>query len=198
MRESCRELLEGNQRWVAARLEEDPNFFKRLARGQKPKYLWIGCADSRVPATQITDMPPGEIFVHRNVANLVVPSDLNMLSVVEFAVGILAVQDIIVCGHYGCGGVEAALENRPLGLVDHWLAHIRRIRDSHAETLNSLDFKERFRRLVELNVAQQVEDLSRLPGIRRAWRDGKTLRLHGWVYSVEDGILRDLEVSKSG
>lgn len=193
------ELLKHNRDWSAARQQEDPDFFKRLAAQQNPDYLWIGCSDSRVPANQITGLEPGEVFVHRNVANQVHPSDLNMLSVVEYAVDVLGVTDIILCGHYGCGGVKAAVDGQRHGIVDHWLQPIRDTAELHRELLDSIDNEEeRLNRLCELNIAAQINSLSRTPVIQQAWQQGIKLSIHGWVYGLHDGLLRDLDCTVSG
>jgi len=170
------------------------DFFEHLARQQAPEYLWIGCSDSRVPANQIVGLMPGELFVHRNVANLVVPGDLNGLSVLQYAVDVLHVRHVIVCGHYGCGGVRSALEDSRLGLVDGWLAHVRRVRQRHAEALAAIaDAEARARRLCELNVIEQALSVCRTDVAQEAWTRGQPLAVHGWIYDVADGLLRDLQ-----
>jgi carbonic anhydrase len=192
-------LLANNRRWAAETKERDPDFFPTLSRQQRPDYLWIGCADSRVPASQIVDMPPGTIFVHRNVANLVVHTDFNFLSVLQYAVEVLHVSDVIVCGHYGCGGVEAAFDHRQLGLIDNWLRNIIDTYYLHQEDLRQLsDRQTRLNRLCELNVMEQVANVTQTSIVQAAWRRGQKLAVHGWVYSVQDGILQDLNVSVSG
>lgn len=176
---------------------QDPDFFSRLAEQQSPHYLWIGCSDSRVPANQIVLLPPGEMFVHRNVANVVVHTDLNCLSAIQFAVEALQVSHIIVCGHYGCGGVEAALLDKRLGLIDNWLRHVQDVHIKHRAEIDSiLSEAERAARLCELNVIEQVASVSQTTIVRDAWARGQTLTVHGWIYGLEDGLLRDLEVSR--
>ena len=188
-------LFDNNRRWAAAMRAEDPQFFDRLVRQQSPEFLWIGCADSRVPANQIVGLLPGEMFVHRNVANVVVPTDLNCLSVLQYAVDVLGVRHVIVCGHYGCGGVRAALEGARHGLVDNWLQHVRDVQQAHARRLDGLaDADERHEVLCELNVAQQVRNVCGTTVVQDAWRRGQALAVHGWIYSLADGLLRDLEV----
>jgi len=185
-------LFENNRNWAADVERERPGFFAGLAEQQAPSILWIGCADSRVSANQITGLDPGEIFVHRNVANVVPQADINALSVVQYAVEVLNVEHIVVCGHYGCGGVQAALNGQRLGLLDDWLLHIKEIRRKHCEALDPLDETTRFRRLCELNVIEQVANVSRTSIVREAWRGGQTLSIHGWIYELTDGLLRDL------
>ena len=192
-------LLEQNRAWSEAVRAEDPRFFARLAGQQAPRYLWIGCSDSRVPANQITGLAPGEVFVHRNVANLVVHTDLNCLSAIEFAIGVLKVRDVIVCGHYGCSGVRAALGRERIGLADNWLRHVQDVEAKHAGVLGQLaDRVARERRLCELNVAEQVRHVCETSVVREAWERGQPLSVHGWIYDLEDGLLRDLEVSRHG
>lgn len=187
------ELFEQNRKWAASYKERDPDFFLRLSKQQAPKYLWIGCADSRVPANQVVDMDPGELFVHRNVANIVVHTDFNCLSVMQFAVEVLKVEHIIVCGHYGCGGVRAAFEGRPLGLIDNWLRNIKDVYEKYRAELAAIDtHSERIDRLCELNVQQQVENVCHTSIVQQAWSAGQSLAVHGWIYSIEDGLLRDL------
>jgi carbonic anhydrase len=176
---------------------DDPDFFQRLAKQQSPQYLWIGCADSRVPANQIVGLLPGELFVHRNVSNVVSLEDPNCLSVVQFAVDVLQVRHIIVCGHYGCGGVQAALEGRTLGLSDVWLRYVREVRDAHLEVLNGLPEAQRFERLCELNVVSQVSNLARTAILGDAWSRGQSVSIHGWIYAISNGLLQDLGVSIS-
>jgi carbonic anhydrase len=188
-------LFENNRRWVAKMTATDPGFFQKLSRQQTPKYLWIGCADSRVPANEIVGLLPGELFVHRNVSNVVALDDPNCLSVIQFAVDVLHVEHIIVCGHYGCGGVEAALRNRTLGLSDHWLKYVRNIRDKHWAQLSVLDEVVQFKRLCELNVIEQVLNVSRTSIAHHAWSKQQKVSIHGWIYSIENGLLRDLSVS---
>jgi carbonic anhydrase len=189
-------LFEYNAQWAKKIKAEDPDFFKKLSEQQSPEYLWIGCSDSRVPANQITGLLPGEIFVHRNVANLVIHTDLNCLSVVQYAVEALKVKHIIVCGHYGCGGVAAALENRPLGLIDNWLRNIKDIYYRYEERFEGcIDQEERVDILCELNVIEQVANLCHTSVVQEAWNRGQELSVHGWIYSIRDGILRDLDAS---
>ena len=193
------DLLERNRRWAARQHARDPDFFVRLARQQSPKLLWIGCSDSRVPANQVIDLDPGEVFVHRNVANVVVHSDLNCLAVLQFAVEVLRVEHVIVCGHYGCGGVRAALADRQHGLIDNWLRHIKDVWQAHQAELATIDDADRReRRLCELNVVHQVANISHTPILQNAWTQGHAVGVHGWIYDVADGLLRDLGVSRSG
>ncbi|HET7819876.1 MAG TPA: carbonate dehydratase [Bacteroidia bacterium] len=189
-------LLNGNKEWVARMKQEDPNFFDKLAKGQNPPVLWIGCADSRVPANQITGTKPGSIFVHRNIANMVVHSDMNMLSVLDYAVNVLKVKHVIVCGHYGCGGVLAAMGNQQFGLIDNWLRHIKDVYRLHRDELDKIsDFDKRAKRLVELNVIEQVFDLSKTSIIQNSWQANEQPEIHGWVYDVSNGIIKDLNVT---
>ncbi len=191
-------LLANNRTWAARMTARQPDFFSRLSALQRPRYLWIGCADSRVPANEIAGMLPGEIFVHRNVANVVVHTDLNCLSVVQFAVDVLKVRHIIVCGHYGCGGVRAALDDARLGLIDHWLRHVQDIRNRHATTLAALpDDTARWRRLCELNVHEQVTNVCRTTIVTDAWARGQALTVHGLIYGLEDGLLHELGLAVS-
>ena len=200
------QLLEQNRVWVAETLRRDPEFFEELAREHRPHFLWIGCSDARVPANVITHTPSGEMFVHRNIANQVVPTCANLLAVLEYAVEALGVRDIIVCGHSGCGGVKAALESGdadvhlPYGHVDQWISNIRTVMRLHADELDALrhDPERRYERLVELNVAEQVHNLSRTSVVREAWARGTDLRLHGCVYRLQEGVLRDLGVTTDG
>lgn len=190
-------LFTNNRRWVERVTRDDPTFFERLRNQQRPEILWIGCSDSRVPANQIIGLLPGDVFVHRNVANLVVHTDLNCLSVVQFAVDALKVRHVIVCGHYGCGGVGAALNDQRLGLVDNWIRHVTDVRDLHADALSRItDPDARWRELCELNVQAQVVNLSNTTIVRDAWSRGQELHLHGWIYDVADGLLKDLEVAQ--
>ncbi len=190
------DLLKHNRVWAAERAREDPGYFKRLSQLQKPDYLWIGCSDSRVPANVITGLEPGEVFVHRNVANLVHRGDLNLLSVLEFAVESLDIKSIIVCGHHGCGGVRAAVDGDRHGIIDHWLQPIRDVAEKHEPRLAEIDDPaKQLDHLCELSIASQVESLARTPIIQSAWRRGKELKIHGWVYSLDDGLLRDLDCS---
>jgi len=188
-------LFDNNRRWATGMRAKDPQFFERLVRQQSPEFLWIGCSDSRVPANEIVGLLPGEMFVHRNVANVVVPTDLNCLSVLQYAVDVLGVRHVIVCGHYGCGGVRAALEGARHGLVDSWLQHVRDVQHAHAARLDALaDADERHEVLCELNVATQVRNVCETTVVRDAWRRGQALAVHGWIYSLADGLLRDLGV----
>lgn len=194
--DTYKELLKGNKRWVAEKLNQDPDFFERLAKGQSPEVLWIGCSDSRVPANEITGTNPGEVFVHRNIANMVVHSDMNLLSVLDYAVNILKVKHVIVCGHYGCGGVAAAMTNEQYGLVDNWLRHIKDVYRLHHQELDGIeDQNQRLKRFVELNVIEQVFDLSKTSIIQNAWRNRELPMVHGWVYDIKTGIIQDLGVS---
>ncbi len=189
-------LFENNRAWAASIRQQDAEFFEKLARQQAPKHLWIGCSDSRVPANQIVGLLPGELFVHRNVANIVVHTDLNCLSVIQFAVDVLKVEHVIVCGHYGCGGVKAALSQESLGLVDNWLRHVQDVRQKHEAELAALpDFAQRHDRLCELNVLEQMSNVCQTSILRDAWRRGQSVAVHGWIYSVNDGLLRDLEMT---
>lgn len=186
-------LMKNNRAWAARMNKERPGFFEKLKHQQTPEYLWIGCADSRVPANEIAGLLPGEMFVHRNVANLVVPSDLNAMSVVQFAVDVLRVKHIIVCGHYECSGVRAAMGGDEVGLADNWLAHVRDVRDRHEHELAECATEaERYRRLCELNVSEQLQHLARSVPVTRAWKFGQDLTLHGLIYGVGDGLLHDL------
>ncbi len=188
-------LLENNKNWAERIERETPGFFEELSTQQTPEYLWIGCADSRVPANQIVNLPPGEVFVHRNIANVVVHTDLNCLSVIQYAVEVLKVKHIIVCGHYGCGGVKASLGDPKNGLVDHWLRHIRDVYRFHAIELDAInDSENRENRLCELNVIEQVANVSNFTTVLNAWQAGQELSVHGWIYGLEDGRLKDLNV----
>jgi carbonic anhydrase len=192
-------LIESNRRWAAAIRANDPAFFDRLSNQQRPKYLWIGCSDSRVPANQITGLAPGEVFVHRNVANVVVHADLNCLSVIQFAVDLLQVEHIIVCGHYGCSGVQATLEGLRVGLADNWLRHVNDVAHKHRELLDAARSSAHRRdRLCELNVIEQVVNVCQTTVVRDAWDRGQRLEVHGWLYGVHDGLLRDLELGVGG
>jgi carbonic anhydrase len=191
-------LLEKNKKWADSIKESDPTFFEKLSTQQRPEYLWIGCSDSRVPANQIVDLLPGEIFVHRNIANLVVHTDLNCLSVIQFAVDVLQVKHIIVCGHYECGGIKAAMDDEDHGLIDNWLRHIKdtyRIYQGKLDTLESSIERENL--LCELNVIEQVANVCHTTVVRNAWRRKQELTIHGWVYSISDGIVKNLEVGSS-
>ncbi|PZM15722.1 carbonic anhydrase [Rhizobium tubonense] len=189
-------LLSNNKVWAAQKTSANPNYFRDLSAIQKPDYLWIGCSDSRVPANVITGLEPGEVFVQRNVANLVHPTDLNLLSVVEFAVEVLGVRQIIVCGHYGCGGIRAAMDGESHGIIDHWLQPIRDVADSNFSCLEHIENEDkRLERLCELSVIAQVDRLARTPIIRSAWRANKQIVIHGWIYGLTDGLLTDLRCS---
>lgn len=189
-------LLENNKEWVAKQLEKDPEFFEKLSKGQQPPLLWIGCSDSRVPANEIIGAPAGEVFVHRNIANMVIHTDMSMLSVLDYAINILKVKHVIVCGHYGCGGVQAALTNQHIGLIDNWIRHIKDVYRFHKDELNSIkDEKQKFDRFVELNVTEQVKDLAKTSIIQGAWESGQQVHLHGWVYDLKDGFIKDLNVN---
>lgn len=189
-------LLENNKKWVAEQLEKDPEFFERLSKGQQPPILWIGCSDSRVPANQIIGAEPGEVFVHRNIANMVIHSDMNMLSVMDYAVNALKVKHIIVCGHYGCGGVQTAMTNKHVGIIDNWVRHIKDVYRLHASTLDAIsDEKARFDKFVELNVQEQVNDVAKTTIVQKAWSNGQDLHVHGWVYDIKDGLINDLGIS---
>jgi len=191
-------LFDNNRAWAERIRKQDPDFFPKLARQQSPQYLWIGCADSRVPANEIVDLLPGELFVHRNIANLVVHTDLNCLSVIQFAVEMLKVKHIIVCGHYGCSGVQAAFQHHRLGLSDNWLRHIQDVGQKHAAQLEHFADEEKiFRRLCELNVIEQVASVCQTTIVLDAWDRGQGLSVHGWIYGLEDGLLRDLSVTVS-
>jgi carbonic anhydrase len=196
MEKSYQRLIKNNKTWVAEQLQLDPNFFENLSKGQTPEYLWIGCSDSRVPAESITGTEPGEMFVHRNIANMVVHSDMNMLSVLSYAVDVLKVKHIIVCGHYGCGGVMAAMKNQQFGLIDNWLRHIKDVYRYHHDELDAIkDETLRARRFVEVNVQEQVHDLGKTSIVQNAWKRGQQLHLHGWVYDIQDGLINDLGVN---
>ena len=186
-------LLENNKRWASRTSEANPEFFKILSMQQNPEYLWIGCSDSRVPANQIVDLLPGELFVHRNVANVVVHTDHNCLSVMQYAVEVLKVKHIMVVGHYGCGGVQAVLNEDRFGFIDNWLRHVGDVKEKHLEQLNALPEKQRLDRLIELNVIEQVRNVSRTRIVQDAWLRGQELTVHGWVYGLENGHLHDLE-----
>ena len=188
-------LLVKNRAWATAMTAEDPEFFARLSSQQAPRYLWIGCSDSRVPANQIVGLLPGEMFVHRNVANVVVHSDLNCLSAIQFAVDVLRVEHIIVCGHYGCGGVLAAFRDEKMGLIDNWLRHVQDVAQSHVHELATLTGVAREDRLCELNVAEQVLNAARSTVVRDAWMRGQALSVHGWVYTLSDGLVHDQKVT---
>jgi carbonic anhydrase len=196
MEKSYSRLIENNKTWVADQLQMDPAFFDKLSKGQSPEYLWIGCSDSRVPAESITGTEPGEMFVHRNIANMVVHSDMNLLSVLSYAVDVLKVKHIIVCGHYGCGGVMAAMKNQQFGLIDNWLRHIKDVYRYHHQELDAIEDETlRARRFVEVNVQEQVHDLGKTSIVQNAWKRNQSLHLHGWVYDIQDGLINDLKVN---
>ena len=195
---SIQDLLASNRRWAERVKAQDPEFFQRLSMQQAPEYLWIGCSDSRVPANEIVDMQPGELFVHRNVSNLVVNTDMNCLSVIQYAVEVLKVKHILVVGHYGCGGVRAALDTKALGLIDNWLRHVRDLARAHRDELAGLSDDDRVNRLCELNVIAQVQNVAHTTIAQNAWRVGQPLTIHGWVYSLRDGVVKDLKVSIAG
>ncbi len=196
MEKFYKQLLENNRKWVSTKLEKDPDYFKKLSTGQKPPVLWIGCADSRVPANEIIGAGPGEVFVHRNIANMVVHSDMNMLSVLDYAVNVLQVKHIIVCGHYGCGGVQAAMTNKHIGLIDNWIRHIKDVYRFHHEELDAIqDETQRFNRFVEINVFEQVLDLGKTSIVQSAWERGQEVHVHGWVYDIHDGLINDMKVT---
>jgi carbonic anhydrase len=189
-------LLDRNKEWAEGIKASDPDFFQALAKQQSPTFLWIGCSDSRVPATQLVGMVPGELFVHRNVANVVVHTDFNCLSVMQYAVDVLKVDHIIVCGHHGCGGVKAAMDNPQLGLIDNWLRHVQDVLHEHQDLLANIEDEEkRLDRLCELNVIEQVLNVGRTTIVQGAWQRGQELVVHGWIYGLQDGLLRDLGVS---
>ncbi|HZP49508.1 MAG TPA: carbonate dehydratase [Vicinamibacterales bacterium] len=191
-------LFDSNRRWAAEVTSARPRFFERLAAQQTPGYLWIGCADSRVPANEIVGLDPGELFVHRNVGNVVVHTDLNCLSVLQYAVDVLKVGHVIVTGHYGCGGVQAALDNRKLGLIDNWLRHIQDVYRQHQATVDAVDASKRVDRLCELNVIQQAKHVCETTIVQDAWARGQTLSVHAWIYALKDGLLRDLKFTVAG
>ena len=193
------QLFENNKAWAERVRERDPEFFRRLSLQQSPEYLWIGCSDSRVPANQIVGLAPGELFVHRNVANVVAHTDFNCLSVLQFAVDVLKVRHVIVCGHYGCSGVHAALYQNRLGLMDNWLRHVQDVRQKHEPRLAAAnDELERCDRLCELNVVEQTANVCQTTIVREAWERGQELAVHGWIYGLQDGLLRDLNVTIAG
>ena len=199
MTDSLARLRANNRAWAESRTRADPDFFRRLCGLQAPDFLWIGCADSRVPANEIVGLAPGELFVHRNVANVVPPDDPNATAVLQYAVEVLRVEHVIVCGHYGCGGVQAALGEVLHGPVERWLTHVRDVRNAHADELARIaDPDARAHRLAELNVIAQVESVTRVAAVREAWHRGQPLAVHGWIYDLRDGLLRDLEVSVTG
>ena len=196
MSDFYKKILDNNKKWVQDKLAISPNYFKNLADGQEPPLLWIGCSDSRVPANEIIGAEPGEVFVHRNIANMVLHTDMNMLSVLDYAVNALKVKHVIVCGHYGCGGVKAAMGNTSIGIIDNWIRHIKDVYRFHHEELDAIvDEKERFNKFVEINVKEQVMDLAKTSIVQNAWKNGQELSLHGWVYGLNDGYVTDLGVN---
>lgn len=193
-----KKILDNNKKWVENSLALDPNYFQDLAEKQTPPLLWIGCSDSRVPANEIVGAKPGEVFVHRNIANMVIHSDMNMLSVLDYAVNVLKVKHIIVCGHYGCGGVQAAMNNQSIGIIDNWIRHIKDIYRLHQTYLDAIeDETERFNAFVEINVKEQVFDLAKTSIVQSAWKVGQELTLHGWAYGLNSGFVTDLDVNFS-
>lgn len=198
MSDFYKKILENNKVWVEKQLEIDADYFKDLSKGQNPPLLWIGCSDSRVPANEIIGAKPGEVFVHRNIANMVVHSDMNMLSVLDYAVNVLKVKHVLVCGHYGCGGVKAAMGNESIGIIDNWIRHIKDVYRLHDAYLNSIeDENERFNKFVEINVKEQVYDLTKTSIVQAAWKNGQDLTIHGWVYGLNSGFVTDLGVNFS-
>ena len=196
--EKLNSLFESNRQWAKDIRKADPTFFEKLSTQQSPKYLWIGCSDSRVPANEIVGLLPGELFVHRNVSNLVVHTDMNCLSVMQYAIAILKIKHIIVCGHYGCGGIAAAIEERPHGLIDNWLRNVREIYYLYEKEMLAIkDDNERINRLCEINVASQVFNVCNTTIVQEAWDQGQEITVHGWIYGINDGLLRDLNVSVS-
>jgi carbonic anhydrase len=194
-----KELLERNREWATQITASDPEFFQKLAQQQAPTYLWIGCSDSRVPSTQLVSLTPGEMFVHRNVANIVVHTDFNCLSVIQYAVEVLKVRHIIVCGHYGCGGVQAAMQNLTFGLIDNWLRHVQDVMKKHEGLLAAItDDTQRLNRLCELNVIEQVMHVSQTTILQSAWERGQEIAVHGWIYGLQDGLLRELNICITG
>lgn len=188
-------LFKNNRAWAAGKKLADPDYFTKLSEQQAPEILWIGCSDSRVPANQIIDLPPGEVFVHRNIANVVVHTDMNCLSVIQFAVEVLKVKHIVICGHYGCGGVKAAMDDTDHGLLDNWLRHIKDVSRFNAATLEGLNKEDKTDKLCELNVKEQVANVCNTPSVQRAWKRGADLTVHGWIYDIKNGILKDLHAS---
>lgn len=188
-------LFDNNRRWAGRISQEHPEFFEQLAKQQNPEYLWIGCSDSRVPSNQIIDLMPGEVFVHRNIANMVIHTDLNCLSVLQYAIDVLKVKHIMVVGHYGCGGVRAAMGNQRLGLIDNWLGHLRDVYRLHNDELMQMDEANRFDRLCELNVIEQVSNVTSSTIVQEAWARGQELAVHGWIYGIDNGLLTDLDVT---
>ena len=198
MPHTIKDLIDKNHAWADRMEREQPGFFKTLAQQQKPDYLWIGCSDSRVPANQVVDLAPGEVFVHRNIANVVPHTDLNVLSVLEFAVSVLKVEHVIVCGHYRCGGVAAALDGQRHGLIDNWLLHIKDVAARHAAALDGLPDDQRRARLAELNTIEQANNVCYTNVVQEAWAAGRSLTVRAWIYDVEDGLLRDLRFAVNG
>jgi carbonic anhydrase len=198
MSDFYKKIIDNNKKWVEDQLNIDPDYFKDLAKGQTPPLLWIGCSDSRVPANEIIGAKPGEVFVHRNIANMVIHSDMNMLSVLDYAVNVLKVKHVIVCGHFGCGGVKAAMGNQSVGIIDNWIRHIKDIYRLHHVYLDSIiDENERFNKFVEINVKEQVYDLAKTSIVQSAWKSGQELSIHGWVYGLNSGFVTDLGVNFS-
>ena len=198
MKDFYKKILDNNKEWVEQSLAKDPNYFQDLAKGQTPPLLWIGCSDSRVPANEIIGAKPGEVFVHRNIANMVVHTDMNMLSVLDYAVNVLKVKHGLVCGHYGCGGIKAAMGNSSIGIIDNWIRHIKNVYRLHNEYLDSIqDEDKRFNTFVEINVKEQVFDLAKTSIVQSAWKNEQELTLHGWVYGLNSGFVTDLQVNIS-
>jgi carbonic anhydrase len=198
MSDFYKKILDNNKKWVENQLNIDPEYFKDLAKSQTPPLLWIGCSDSRVPANEIIGAKPGEVFVHRNIANMVIHSDMNMLSVLDYAVNVLKVKHVLVCGHYGCGGIKAAMGNDSIGIIDNWIRHIKDIYRLHHQYLDSIvDENERFNKFVEINVKEQVYDLAKTSIVQAAWNSGQELTIHGWVYGLNSGFVTDLGVNFS-
>ena len=198
MEDFYKKILDNNKKWVETSLEKDPNYFEDLSKGQTPPLLWIGCSDSRVPANEIIGAKPGEVFVHRNIANMVVHSDMNMLSVLDYAVNVLKVKHVIVCGHYGCGGIQAAMGNDSIGIIDNWIRHIKDVYRLHRVFLDAIiNESDRFNAFVELNVKEQVFDLAKTSIVQAAWKAGQEVTLHGWVYGLNSGFVSDLDVNIS-
>lgn len=196
MTDFYKKILDNNKKWVEKSLALDPNYFENLAVGQSPPLLWIGCSDSRVPANEIVGAKPGEVFVHRNIANMVIHTDMNMLSVLDYAVNVLKVKHVIVCGHYGCGGVQAAMGNQSIGIIDNWIRHIKDVYRLHQNRLDAIENEtDRFNTFVEMNVKEQVFDLAKTSIVQSAWKNGQDLTLHGWVYGLNSGFVTDLDVN---
>lgn len=190
-------LFKNNIAWANSIKESDPDFFSQLSKQQAPEYLWIGCSDSRVPANEIINLPPGEVFVHRNIANVVVHTDMNCLSVIHFAIEVLKIKHIIVCGHYGCGGIKAAIDDQRHGLIDNWLQHIKDVEIKHRDSLNGLSPEQTVEKMCELNVMEQVKNVCHTTVVQDAWHNGADLSIHGWIYNIKNGILHDLNVGMS-